>query len=105
MPLSEAEPAPAAVSKAVTESSTLEAKEAELFTVYQPGEDTTIVSVGDTWHYWKGVAEPLRGWNTAVDGYNDTVWLTGPTGIGYGDNDEIPPLTNLIVHVKVTSIE
>jgi hypothetical protein len=49
---------------------------------------------GDAWRYLKGTREPspdpLGGaptlaW-TGID-FDDSGWLTGPTGIGYGDGD------------------
>jgi len=46
-----------------------------------------LIEVGDEWRYFKGTVAPPADWN--VTGFNDndsTVWLRGPTGIGYGDN-------------------
>src|SRR5437867_9497037 len=47
----------------------------------------TLIEVGDEWRYFKGTVAPPAEWNAT--GFNDndiTVWLRGPTGIGYGDN-------------------
>lgn len=41
---------------------------------------------GDTWSYWKGTAEPTPGDLTAWTQrtFDDSAWLTGPSGFGYG---------------------
>jgi hypothetical protein len=48
---------------------------------------------GDTWRYLKGTAEPPADWNTA--GFNDSAWLSGPGGIGYGDGDDATVLSDM----------
>ncbi|MEI6083673.1 MAG: LamG-like jellyroll fold domain-containing protein [Verrucomicrobiota bacterium] len=45
----------------------------------------TVVAQGDSWKYFKGTSYP-SGWET--NGFDDTAWLTGPSGFGYGDNDD-----------------
>jgi len=45
------------------------------------------IAVGDTWRYFKGTAEPAPPpapptW--AAIGFDDTSWLSGPSGFGYG---------------------
>jgi len=56
----------------------------------------TIINWGDEWKYTPGTSEPPSDW-TSLD-HNDSEWLSGPTGIGYGDNDdesEIDPVISL----------
>jgi hypothetical protein len=48
---------------------------------------------GDTWSYFKGTAEPSAAWNIA--GFDDTAWLSGASGIGYGDNDDATVLADM----------
>ena len=45
------------------------------------------ILVGDAWRYFKGTAEPAPPpspptW--ATTGYDDSLWLSGPSGFGYG---------------------
>jgi hypothetical protein len=47
----------------------------------------TLIEVGDEWRYFKGTVAPPATWtNAGFDDNDGTVWLRGPTGIGYGDN-------------------
>ena len=46
----------------------------------------SVVLSNDTWHYIVPVSEPPSDWNTV--GFDDSGWLTGKGGIGYGDNDD-----------------
>ncbi len=46
----------------------------------------TIIDWGDTWRYRIGDSEPPADWQIA--GFDDSSWLEGPTGIGYGDDDD-----------------
>ena len=48
---------------------------------------------GDTWKYLKGTAEPPAAWNT--DGFDDTAWLSGASGLGYGDGDDATVLSDM----------
>jgi hypothetical protein len=62
---------------------------------------TTIINWGDTWNYLPGISEPPPDWKTA--GFDDISWLSGPTGIGYGDNDDatlIDPVISLYARKK-----
>jgi hypothetical protein len=53
-----------------------------------------IIAVGEVWKYFKGnVAHPTN-WQTP--GFSDAGWLEGPTGIGYGDNDDATILTDML---------
>jgi hypothetical protein len=40
------------------------------------------INEGDEWHYFKGIQEPPRGWNSS--GFDHSNWLKGPSGLGYG---------------------
>ncbi len=45
------------------------------------------IVVGDTWKYFKGTAEPAPPPNPptwATVGFDDSLWLSGPSGFGYG---------------------
>ncbi|MBI4601432.1 MAG: lamin tail domain-containing protein, partial [Planctomycetes bacterium] len=56
-------------------------------------DDTPLVDEGETWRYLKGTAAPPAGWMN--QGFSDGGWLSGPTGIGYGDNDDATVLTDM----------
>jgi hypothetical protein len=55
--------------------------------------DTPLIEAGEVWRYFKGTQEPPSNWTAR--GFNDTTWLSGPTGIGYGDNDDVTVLTDM----------
>ncbi len=63
--------------------------------------DTEIVGLGSGWKYFKGTREPTpdatgaptTAW-TQVD-YDDSGWLNGATGIGYGDGDDRTVLNDM----------
>ena len=45
------------------------------------------IMVGDTWRYFKGTQEPAPPPNPptwATIGFDDSLWLSGPSGFGYG---------------------
>jgi len=46
----------------------------------------TIIDWGDEWVYRLGTSEPPSDWNTVE--FDESGWLKGPTGIGYGDDDD-----------------
>ena len=45
-----------------------------------------LITAGEIWHYLLGTNEPPSSWKSIA--FNDDSWSTGPTGIGYGDNDD-----------------
>ncbi|MFH0909481.1 MAG: putative Ig domain-containing protein [bacterium] len=51
------------------------------------------IAVGETWKYFKGAADPGATW--AGLQYDDSGWLQGPTGIGYGDGDDVTVLSDM----------
>jgi hypothetical protein len=52
----------------------------------------TIFEEGDPWKYFKGYSTPAN-WNGL--GFADSSWLSGPTGIGYGDGDDATVLSDM----------
>ncbi len=46
----------------------------------------TIADWGDDWKYFAGKTNPPSNW-TGID-FNDSSWNIGPSGFGYGDNDD-----------------
>ena len=55
------------------------------------------------WKYYLGSSNPPANWRSI--GFNDTPWLTGQGGIGYGDGDDstvIPPVTSLFMRKTFT---
>ncbi len=65
------------------------------------GHWETCVDWGDTWKYKIMDSEPSEQWKLA--GYDDSSWSEGPSGIGYGDDDDatIVPQT-ISVHMRKT---
>ncbi|MEM7235435.1 MAG: hypothetical protein AAF517_24900, partial [Planctomycetota bacterium] len=58
-------------------------------------QQATLITLGEDWTFFRGLAEPTpdevtkeptTDW-TQVD-FDDADWEVGPTGIGYGDNDD-----------------
>jgi len=45
-----------------------------------------VITAGDIWRYFIGNSEPPADWMSLA--FNDQGWLEGPTGIGYGDDDD-----------------
>jgi len=46
----------------------------------------TIISQGDVWKYLVPTTEPATNWR--LNTFDDTNWLSGKSGFGYGDNDD-----------------
>ena len=64
--------------------------------------ETAIYSYDD-WKYFVGVSEPPNTWRTLE--FNDSLWLNGIGGIGYGDGDDstiISPTTSLYLRKSFT---
>ncbi|HNQ91155.1 MAG TPA: DUF1800 family protein [Verrucomicrobiota bacterium] len=64
-----------------------------LFEDYQPRTDTPLVRVGESWRYFKGTQAPPSDWASRT--FDDAAWLEGPTGIGYGDDDDATELEDM----------
>lgn len=80
---------------AIDESDNLRLRQAEaaLFRSEQPRDDKPLVRVGEIWRYFKGTQAPPANWSQA--GFDDAAWLTGSTGIGYGDGDDATELEDM----------
>ncbi len=48
---------------------------------------------GDEWHYLPGRADPPTDW--ALVGFDDRAWPAGPSGFGYGDEDDATVLMDM----------
>jgi hypothetical protein len=57
------------------------------------GQETVLIDVGEEWKYLKGTAAAPSGWRDLV--FDDSSWLAGPTGIGYGDGDDATELLDM----------
>lgn len=58
--------------------------------------DTVILAVGEQWRYFKGAeapSDPADAWRKET--FDDSGWLSGETGIGYGDGDDATELTDM----------
>jgi len=76
-----------------TGNTALNSRLAELFYTFQPADETKLVRAGDTVRYLKGTSEPPAAWRNLA--FDDTGWLSGPTGIGYGDDDDATTLDDM----------
>jgi hypothetical protein len=63
------------------------------WTVDVGGTPRTVVPLGATWRYFKGLSDPGSDW--ADVGYPDSTWLQGPSGFGYGDGDDATVLDDM----------
>ncbi|HPE77368.1 MAG TPA: CotH kinase family protein [Draconibacterium sp.] len=62
--------------------------------IYASGKDRpvaplhwyTIIDIGQNWRYFVPSTEPSSAWKSY--GFSETGWLTGPSGIGFGDGDD-----------------
>lgn len=72
----------------IDESANVRLREREdaLFTEEVPVREIPLIAAGVLWRYHKGTTEPAPGWSQVS--FDDTDWLEGPTGIGYGDGDD-----------------
>lgn len=53
----------------------------------------TIIRWGDDWKYMVPSGETGNSWKST--GFDDSGWSTGPSGFGYGDNDDATILNNI----------
>lgn len=51
------------------------------------------IVAGDEWHYFKGVQKPPHNWQSTS--FDDSSWLKGPTGIGYGNSSSRTNLADM----------
>jgi len=87
-----------------------------LLVVYASGKDRknttttyyqTLIDAGDEWKYLVPVSPVASSWNTK--GFDDSGWLSGPSGFGYADNDDatvIGPTMSVYVrkHFTITDL-
>ena len=76
-----------------TQNLLLQQGEAALFTSEPPREDHLLVQVGEPWRYFRGTQAPPADWKQPA--FPDTGWLEGPSGFGYGDDDDATELEDM----------
>ncbi len=54
----------------------------------------TVVDMGDTFRYIVPTEEPAANWRTT--GFDDSSWLVGKSGFGYGDGDDSTIVENVL---------
>lgn len=62
-----------------------------------PAPDPVVlnsITPGQEWLYFKGSQSPGDDWNTI--NYDDSAWLAGPSGFGYGDGDDATILNDMM---------
>jgi len=63
----------------------------------------SVILPGDNWRYLEPTSNPQSDWRQP--GFVDTSWLTGISGIGYGDGDDatvIQPTITLFMRIQFT---
>ena len=66
----------------------------------------TVVFDTDTWSYFVGTSEPDANWTN--NGFDDSAWLTGPGGFGYGDGDDgttISAVASVYTRIEFTIVD
>lgn len=66
----------------------------------------TIVMAEDSWMYFPGDSQPPPDWNDLS--FDDSVWPSGPGGIGYGDEDDatvIDPVISLYMRIRFNILD
>jgi hypothetical protein len=53
-----------------------------------------VINWGDSWSYWPGTSARVSNWDDP--GTDISNWSTGPSGFGYGDNDDNTNLGQII---------
>jgi len=64
--------------------------------ILQGGVTTTddpLIATDEVWRYRKGLSPPPVGWRS--QDFDADAWLSGATGIGYGDGDDATELTDM----------
>ena len=54
----------------------------------------TVIDLGDSWTYFLGNQEPPNNWMDTE--FNDSNWLSGNSGFGYGDGDDNTIVENVM---------
>jgi uncharacterized repeat protein (TIGR02543 family) len=61
----------------------------------------TVIDWGDQWRYRLGTSEPPINWNQLS--FDDSGWQSGPSGFGYGDDDDATVIDPMIsVYLRKT---
>jgi hypothetical protein len=66
----------------------------------------TAVFNNDTWSYFVGTSEPDTNWRSLS--FDDSAWLNGPGGVGYGYNDDntvISPCPYVFIRHKFNIVD
>ena len=87
----------------------------EFLTLFASGKDRasfsdhweSAVLATDQWRYLVPLSEPNSNWR--YPGFNDSGWLLGPGGIGYGDGDDgsvlTPPVTSVYLRREFNIVD
>jgi len=54
-----------------------------------------LVGEGDTWRFFRGVSAPPADWNEIDFNAEDAGWESGPSGFGYGDEDDATVINDM----------
>jgi hypothetical protein len=79
-------------STASTNSLTMPASAHSVGVTYGPPPPLPI-DEGDEWRYFKGDSAPSSSWNQI--GFDDSAWLIGESGFGFGDGDDGTVLSDM----------
>ncbi len=72
-----------------------------LFTFSQIDHWESVVLPGDDWDYLVPTQQPNANWNQS--GFDSSSWSTGPSGFGYGDDDDATTIaTTMSVYIIKT---
>lgn len=88
----------------------IELKSHSFLLIFASGKDRrewyhweTIITQGDNWKYRVGNSAPPAAWRQ-ID-FDDSGWLSGPSGFGYGDGDDatlVPAAMSLCIRKEFT---
>jgi hypothetical protein len=71
------------------------------FTFAQIDHWESVVLPGDDWDYLVPTAQPATDWNQS--GFDSSSWSTGPSGFGYGDEDDATVISpTMSVYIRKT---
>ena len=59
----------------------------------------TLITRGDSWRYFEGRSEPP--WNWMSKSFDDGYWQLGPSGFGFGDNDDATVISKGVISVYI----
>lgn len=63
---------------------------------YEPENLRKVVREGDQWHYFVGFSAPPTNWTAPSFDPGAAGWPVGPTGIGYGDDDDATDVSEML---------